>query len=105
MRSSRVENLCEHSMEAAIIVHCLCVISNVRYGKNLDANKAAVLYHDATEIITGDMPTPVKYFNEQLKTAYKDVEVLTESLYPLFPKALLQSIRSTLPATEVMKSI
>ncbi len=99
MRSSRVENLCEHSMEVAIIAHCLCVIGNVRYGKNLDANKAAVLglYHDATEIITGDMPTPVKYFNEQLKTAYKDVEVLAErKLVSTLPEDLAEEYKKYL---------
>ena len=80
MRNTREENLCEHSMEVAIIAHALCVLGNTRHGKNLDANKAALigLYHDASEIITGDMPTPVKYFNADLKSAYKDVEKLAE---------------------------
>ncbi|MGN0363057.1 MAG: 5'-deoxynucleotidase [Bilifractor sp.] len=76
MRSSRPENLSEHSLEVAMIAHALCVIGNVRYGKQLNGEKAALigLYHDASEIITGDMPTPVKYANRQLKTAYKEVE-------------------------------
>ena len=81
MRNTRQENLCEHSMEVAMIAHALCTIGNLRYGKNLDANKAALigLYHDASEIITGDMPTPVKYFNSDLKHAYKEVEALADS--------------------------
>lgn len=81
MRNTRQENLCEHSMEVAMIAHALCTIGNVRYGKHLDANKAALigLYHDASEIITGDMPTPVKYFNSDLKHAYKEVEALADS--------------------------
>ncbi len=81
MRNTRQENLCEHSMEVAMIAHALCTIGNVRYGKHLDANKAALigLYHDASEIITGDMPTPVKYFNSELKHAYKEVEALADS--------------------------
>ncbi|WP_026662749.1 5'-deoxynucleotidase [Butyrivibrio proteoclasticus] len=81
MRNTRQENLCEHSMEVAMIAHALCTIGNLRYGKHLDANKAALigLYHDASEIITGDMPTPVKYFNSDLKHAYKEVEALADS--------------------------
>ena len=80
MRNTREENLCEHSMEVAMIAHALCTIGNVRYGKNLDANKAALigLYHDASEIITGDMPTPVKYYNDELKKAYKQVEAIAD---------------------------
>ncbi|MBR4832699.1 MAG: 5'-deoxynucleotidase [Butyrivibrio sp.] len=80
MRNTRQENLCEHSMEVAMIAHALCIIGNVRYGKKLDANKAALigLYHDASEIITGDMPTPVKYFNRELKNAYKEVEAMAD---------------------------
>ncbi len=80
MRNTRQENLCEHSMEVAMIAHALCTIGNVRYGKHLDANKAARigLYHDASEIITGDMPTPVKYFNKELKNAYKEVEAIAD---------------------------
>ena len=81
MRNTREENLCEHSMEVAMIAHALCTIGNVRYGKHLDANKAALigLYHDASEIITGDMPTPVKYYNDELMTAYKEVEAIADS--------------------------
>ncbi len=76
MRNTRPENLSEHSLEVSMIVHCLCVIGNVRFGKNLKADKAAVIgmYHDASEIITGDMPTPVKYYNRSIKDAFKSLE-------------------------------
>lgn len=80
MRSSRPENLSEHAMEVAMIAHALCTIGNVRYGKKLNAERAAVigLYHDASETITGDMPTPVKYYSHEIRDAYKEVEHAAE---------------------------
>jgi 5'-deoxynucleotidase len=86
MRNSRSENLSEHSLEVAMIGHALCVIGNVRYGKNLNADRAALigLYHDSSEIITGDMPTPVKYYNPDIRDAYKQVETIAE--YKLLEK-------------------
>lgn len=80
MRSSRAETLSEHSLEVAMIAHALCTIGNVRYGKHLNSEKAALvgIYHDASEIITGDMPTPVKYYNEDIRTAYKEIEAIAE---------------------------
>ena len=86
MRNSRSENLSEHSLDVAMIAHALCVIGNVRHGKNLNADKAALigLYHDASEIITGDMPTPVKYYNPEIREAYKQVETIAE--YKLLEK-------------------
>ncbi|MBO6215098.1 MAG: 5'-deoxynucleotidase [Lachnospiraceae bacterium] len=94
MRNSRSENLCEHSMEVAIIAHALCVIANTRYGRHLDADRAALigLYHDASEIITGDMPTPVKYYDEDIRDAYKKVESIAE--YRLLNK-LPEDMRDT----------
>ena len=76
MRSSRPENLSEHSLEVAMIAHALATIGNVRYGRSLDAGRASLvgLYHDASEIITGDMPTPVKYHDSRIRDAYKQVE-------------------------------
>ena len=91
MRNFREENLCEHSMEVAMIAHALCVIGNVRYGKSLDPDKAALigLYHDASEIITGDMPTPVKYYSADIRDSYKQVETFArEKLLQKLPEDL-----------------
>ncbi len=76
MRNTRQENLSEHSMEVGMIAHALCVIGNVRYDKKLNEEKAALMgiYHDASEIITGDMPTPIKYYNKDMKETFKRIE-------------------------------
>ena len=76
MRNSRSENIAEHSLDTAIIVHLLCEIHNRRLGGCVDADRAAVLavLHDDPEIITGDLPTPVKYFSSDISHAYKEVE-------------------------------
>lgn len=77
MRSTRVENLSEHTAETAIIAHILGLIARDILGKEdvrPEALAVAALYHDASEILTGDMPTPVKYKNDTLKTAYKELE-------------------------------
>lgn len=76
MRNTNDENLSQHSHEVAAVAYCLCVIGNRRYGRNYNAERAALLglYHDMPEIITGDLPTPVKYFNPEIKDAYKKVE-------------------------------
>ena len=75
MRSARPENLCEHTLETAYIAHALALLNRER-GGTLEPEKAVLyaLYHDCTEILTGDLPTPVKYKNESIKTAYKAVE-------------------------------
>lgn len=103
MRASRPENLSEHSLEAAMIAHGLCVIGNTRYGHHLDAGKAALLglYHDASEIITGDMPTPVKYYNDEILTAYKEVEAVAEDrLLEQLPEDLRGSYEEIFHGTE-----
>ncbi|MBO4693815.1 MAG: 5'-deoxynucleotidase [Clostridia bacterium] len=91
MRNTRNENLSEHSLEVAVIAHALAVIKNRRLGGSVDANAiaAAALFHDTSEIITGDMPTPVKYYNADIKSAYKDIEgVAREKLISLLPEDL-----------------
>ena len=76
MRNSRSENIAEHSLEVAIITHLLCELRNRRFGGNVDTSKAVMtaVYHDVPEIITGDLPTPVKYYDPDIRDAYKRVE-------------------------------
>lgn len=78
MRNSTKENISEHSLEVAMIAHLLAVIGRVRFGKELDADKAALIgiYHDSTEIITGDMPTPIKYYSDEMRETFKEIEDL-----------------------------
>lgn len=89
MRNTHPENISEHSLEVSILAHALAIISNERLGNHLDAEKAALIgiYHDATEIITGDMPTPIKYFNEDIQGAFKAVEkVAADKLLTMLPE-------------------
>lgn len=99
MRNTESENLDSHSKEVAVIAHALAVIGNVRFNKNYNADRAAVLglYHDAQEIITGDLPTPVKYHNEKILDAYKEIEAsATERLVSMLPDDLKTEFMSAL---------
>ena len=99
MRNTESENLDSHSKEVAVIAHALAVIGNVRFNKNYNADRAAVLglYHDAQEIITGDLPTPVKYQNKKILDAYKEIEnSATERLVSMLPDDLKNEFLSAL---------
>ncbi|MEZ3497601.1 MAG: 5'-deoxynucleotidase [Lachnospiraceae bacterium] len=76
MRNTTYETLSQHSYEVATLAHALAVIGNRRFQKNYDVSRAALLglYHDVPEIITGDMPTPVKYHSKEMRTAFAAVE-------------------------------
>ena len=78
MRSTREENIMEHSHQVAVLTHALAVIENKVYGGNINVERAVLyaLYHEVSEVMTGDMPTPVKYFNGQLHGEYAKVEQL-----------------------------
>lgn len=80
MRNTERESLSQHSYEVAVLAHALAVLSNRRLGTDLDPDRAAVLglYHDAAEILTGDMPTPGKYYSPEIRGAYKDVEAAAQ---------------------------
>lgn len=91
MRNVKQESLGEHSLEVGFIAHALAIIENKRLGGsfNPDYVCTAALFHDTSEIITGDMPTPVKYYNKEIKSAYKQIEATAEeSLLSLLPKDL-----------------
>ncbi|MGI5972452.1 MAG: 5'-deoxynucleotidase [Oscillospiraceae bacterium] len=91
MRNTRPENLQEHSHMVAVLAHALAVIGRDRFASAVDPNEAAVaaLYHDAPEILTGDLPTPVKYDNPAIRDAYKAVEsVAADKLLSLLPEEL-----------------
>lgn len=91
MRNTRKETLAEHTLETAFIAHALAVIENRRFGGNVDADRAALLalFHDAPEIITGDLPTPVKYYNDDIRNIYKEIEgAASDRLLGLLPEDL-----------------
>ena len=102
MRNTAPENVQEHSHQTAVLAHALAVIRNERFGGAVDPGlvAAAALYHDASEILTGDMPTPIKYDNPAIRSAYKDVEAVAEGkLLAMLPEGLRDAYRPVL--TEV----
>lgn len=91
MRNTITENIAEHSLDVAIIAHSLAIIGNTYFGKELDAEHIAVLaiMHDTTEIITGDLPTPIKYYAPEIRDSYKKVEeVAADQLIAELPKEM-----------------
>jgi 5'-deoxynucleotidase len=80
MRNVNRENVQEHSHQVAVVAHNLAIIKNHLFGGDINADRIATisLYHDASEVLTGDLPTPVKYFNAEIATAYKDIERAAE---------------------------
>lgn len=91
MRNTAPENVQEHSHQVAVLAHALAVIRNEKFGGQVDPGTVAVaaLYHDASEILTGDMPTPIKYDNPAIQGAYRDVEKMAEQkLLGMLPQEL-----------------
>ena len=89
MRNTVPENDAEHSLQVAMIAHAIAVIARDRYGKQVDPEHVLSLavYHDATEVMTGDLPTPVKYHNDELRGAYHRLEELSAGrLLALLPE-------------------
>lgn len=96
MRNSVDENVQEHTVQTAMIAYHLCLLHNTYFGGHVDASRAAVLalYHDAPEVYTGDMPTPVKYFSHTMRSTYGAVEAMAqEKLVQLLPEELQEQYR------------
>jgi 5'-deoxynucleotidase len=93
MHSTRPENIQEHSLRVAMIAHALAVVRNRLFEGGVSPERLAVLalYHDAAEVLTGDLPRPVKYFNPEIETSYRRIEsVARERLLGMLPDALRQ---------------
>jgi len=108
MRNTITENISEHSLETAFIAHAIALIRNKRFGGNVDPERCALLamYHDTTEIITGDLPTPVKYYNSDIKGAYDEIEKKAENtLLSYLPDDLREYYEPLLSPTEEEKEL
>lgn len=91
MRNGQDENIQEHSLQTAMIAHCLALIRSRILGREIDAEHimAIAMYHETSEVLTGDLATPIKYFNPKIKTAYKEVEhIANEKLLQMIPEEL-----------------
>ena len=103
MRNTASENVQEHSHQVAVLAHALALIRNEKFGGRVDPGlvASAALYHDASEILTGDMPTPIKYDNPAIRTAYKDVEAVAEGkLLRMLPPELRDAYAPVLTAVD-----
>jgi 5'-deoxynucleotidase len=103
-RNAHDENVMEHSWEVSVIAHTLALIKNRYYGGDVDANAVATaaLYHDISEVITGDLPTPIKYHSSEIHAAYKQIEQRAESeLLALLPEALQADFRPLIQHKEL----
>lgn len=108
MRNTLPENISEHSLDVAVIAHALAVIRNICYQGNVNAERVALLalFHDCTEIITGDMPTPVKYYAPEIRAAYREVEAAAKnSLLEGLPEQFQHTYAPLLAETEEEKEL
>ena len=103
MKSVSEENIAEHSAQVAQIAHALALIKNKKYGGTLNADRVATLglYHETSEVLTGDLPTPIKYYNPEIRRAYKEIEgVANERLLAMLPPVLQDEYRSLIDTDE-----
>ena len=103
MRSQRDENIMEHSKGVAMLAHALAVIRNEVYGGNVNVEKTVLyaMYHEISEVLTGDLPTPIKYYNCTIKNAYKDLErSAAEKMLSMLPQEMKAALTPTILADE-----
>ena len=97
MKSVSEENIAEHSAQVAQIAHALALIKNRKFGGELNADRIATmaLYHETAEVLTGDLPTPIKYYNPEIRGAYKEIEgIANEKLLTMLPEELREEYRA-----------
>ena len=103
MRNTINEDISQHSIDVAFIAHALALIRNKRFGGSVSPERCALLamFHDATEIITGDLPTPIKYYNKQIKGAYDEIEMKArDQLLSYLPEDLREDYKALFCKTE-----
>ena len=103
MRSQRDENIMEHSQSVAMLAHALAVIRNKIYGGNVNVEKTVLyaMYHEISEVLTGDLPTPIKYYNRSIQSAYKDLErSAAEKMTGMLPEELREELTPCILADE-----
>ncbi len=89
MKSVMTENIAEHSAQVAHIAHAIALIANKKFGAQLNADRVATmaLYHETSEVLTGDLPTPIKYYNAEIRKSYKDIErAANDKLLQMLPE-------------------
>ncbi|MFM2590424.1 5'-deoxynucleotidase [Vibrio sp. TBV020] len=106
MRSVSTENISEHSLQVAFVAHALAVIKNKKFGGELNPERIAILgmYHDTSEVLTGDLPTPVKYYNPEIAKEYKKIEAAAEQkLLSMLPEEFQEDFAPFLVSTAAHK--
>ena len=97
MKSFVTENIAEHSAQVAQLAHALALIKNKKFGGNLNADRIATmaLYHETSEVLTGDLPTPIKYYNKEIKESYKAIEkTANDTLIGMLPEEFREDYRA-----------
>ncbi len=103
MKANEPENIAEHSAQTAQIAHAIAIIKNRLYDGNLNADRIATLalYHEAAEVLTGDLPTPIKYYNPEIRSAFKDIEqIASDKLVSMIPEALREDFQPLISQDE-----